>query len=62
MLEGWKTFIGLAVAAVAQASSMFGIDIGDVAGVSNSLVTLIGLGVALYGRAVANGPMLGGDK
>ena len=61
MLEGWKTLIGLAVAMLAQAASMFGVDIGDVAGVSNSLVTLIGLGIALYGRAVAKGPMLEGE-
>ena len=60
MLQGWKTIIGLAIAATAQVLNVLGYNVGDVAGISESVVTLAGLLLAAYGRAVAQGPLVGG--
>ena len=61
MLNGWKTLIGLAVAFIGQALSMAGVDLGaDQAEVTrlvtvsvDNVITLAGIGIAVYGRIVA---------
>lgn len=53
MLDGWKTLTGAVVALVAQIAAMSGFTF-DVVGVTNSIVTLAGLVLAIYGRMVAH--------
>ena len=55
MLEGYRTLIGICVAALAQVAGMLGIEF-DVLGVTNSILTLAALALALYGRLAASRP------
>jgi len=55
MLDGYKTLIGIAVAALAQVAGLLGVEF-DVLGVTNSIATLAALGLALYGRLAASRP------
>lgn len=68
MLTGWKTLIGLAIAAIGQSAKMAGIDMGDLDPLTDAIGTsldnmlvLVGLVVAAYGRLVAKTPV-GGEK
>jgi hypothetical protein len=56
MMEGWKTLIGAAVALVAQLLAMADIKIEDVTGVTNAIVTIVGVGIVVYGRLKARTP------
>ena len=55
-MEGYRTLIGALVAAAAQVLALAGIQIEDVAGVTNAVVTLVGLGIVVYGRLAARRP------
>lgn len=55
-MDGYKTLIGALVAAAAQVLALAGIQIEDVAGVTNAVVTLVGLGIVVYGRLKATKP------
>jgi uncharacterized membrane protein len=55
-MDGYKTLIGALVAAAAQVLALAGIQIEDVAGVTNAVVTLVGLGIVVYGRLKARTP------
>jgi hypothetical protein len=55
-MDGYKTLIGAFVAAAAQVLALAGIQIEDVAGVTNAVVTLVGLGIVIYGRLKATKP------
>lgn len=61
MLEGWKTLIGAFIALFAQICLMYGINF-DLVGVTNSVVTLAGLGITIWGRMVANTPGMFASK
>lgn len=56
MLEGYKTLIGAIVALIAQVLAIYDIKIEDVTGVTNALVTIVGVGLAIYGRLKSNKP------
>lgn len=53
MLNGYKTIIGAGVAFAAELLRLAGIDIGDQAFWVNSILTLAGTALALYGRFAA---------
>lgn len=55
-MDGYKTLIGALVAAAAQVLALAGIQIEDVAGVTNAVVTLAGVALAIYGRLAARRP------
>lgn len=61
MMNGYKTFIGLAIAAVPTLAHIFGYTVApgfeqSAGEIVDSIVQLIGLGFALYGRLVATVP------
>ena len=58
MLDGWKTFIGLAIAAAGAFSKNLGLDVGELTGVSDAVIMLVGFAVAVWGRLVAKGPVV----
>lgn len=51
MLNGYKTYIGIGIAALGALSSIFGWGLGDLAGVEDALITLVGSVLAAIGRA-----------
>jgi hypothetical protein len=53
MFTGYKTYVGIAIAIIGACSGLFGWDLGDLAGVQDQLITLVGSVIAIYGRAVA---------
>lgn len=53
MLQGMKTYIGAAVVFAAEMLRMFDIELGDTAGITESIMTLLGVAVVIYGRFVA---------
>lgn len=53
MLEGYKTYIGATIIALAELSKPFGIEF-DAEGVTESIMTVIGLVMVYYGRFAAN--------
>lgn len=60
-LSGYRTYIGLIVAAVPTIAGIFGFDTAanftpEVTELFEQLLTLIGLGIAFYGRAKATVP------
>ena len=55
MFDGYKTLIGIAVAALAQVAGLLGVEF-DVLGVTNSVATLAALVLAVYGRLAASRP------
>ena len=55
-MDGYKTLIGALVVALAQLLALVGIQIEDVAGVTNAVVTLAGVGLVIYGRLKARRP------
>ncbi len=61
MLSGYKTYIGLLVAAVPTVASLFGYDTSpsfqdDFTHAAEDIVTVAGLIIALYGRLYATAP------
>lgn len=62
MLNGYKTLIGAAVALAAEGLRLVGIDIGDQEGLVNSILVIVGVVFAIYGRIKANGPISGGPQ
>jgi Flp pilus assembly protein TadB len=62
MLDGAKTLIGVLIAALPTLATLLGYDTspdltGDLTEIGAGIMTIIGVGVAIYGRIVANGPM-----
>lgn len=60
-MNGYRTFIGLAIAAVPNIAALLGFDTAPGFGeqateITEAIITIIGLGVALYGRLVATAP------
>lgn len=50
MLDGLKTYIGATVVLVAEMSRMFGIELGDTEGITESIMTILGVVMVYYGR------------
>jgi hypothetical protein len=62
MLAGLKTITGILITVAPLGASLFGYDTapnftGEATEIAAALVTLIGAGIALYGRIVAQGPL-----
>ena len=53
MLNGYKTYIGIAITILGSLSGLFGWDLGDLAGLQDQLIVLFGAIIAIYGRYVA---------
>lgn len=51
MLAGYKTYIGIAITLLGVASSAFGWGLGDLAGVQDQVIALVGSLLSIYGRA-----------
>lgn len=51
MLSGYKTYIGIIITILGAASGVFGWGLGDLAGVQDQIITLVGSLIAIYGRA-----------
>lgn len=61
MLTGYKTYIGLLVALIPTIASLFGFEVSgtfsdEFTKLAEDAVTILGLGLAFYGRAKANSP------
>jgi len=61
MFNGWKTIIGLAIAAVPSLAALLGFNVSpdfetQALGTVDEVVTIGGLVLALYGRLVAQVP------
>lgn len=54
MLTGMKTYIGATVVFIAEMSRMFGVEIVDTDGITESIMTLVGVVMVYYGRFMAN--------
>lgn len=54
MLQGYKTYIGAAIAIIGALSGLFGWNLGDLAGLEDQIITIVGGIIAIYGRFVAN--------
>lgn len=52
MLEGYKTYIGILISLIGTLSSLFGWNLGDLAGIQDLLITLVGTAITLYGYIV----------
>lgn len=50
MLNGYKTYIGIAIAVIGAVAGLFGWSIPNLEGLQNELVTLVGAAIAIYGR------------
>lgn len=61
MLNGYKTIIGAAVAAVAGIATIFGIDIGDQEMLVNGIIVVGGAVMAVVGRFIATKKVGGGS-
>lgn len=63
MLTGWKTYIGLLIAAMPAVANMFGYSVvpgfeDTASSIADQILEVIGLGIALYGRLKAETPGL----
>jgi len=61
MIQGYRTFIGILISAVPTLATFLGFDtapnfVGDATEIAGAIVTLIGAGVAIYGRLKAETP------
>ena len=54
MLDGYKTYIGILFTIIGSLSGVFGWHIGDLAGIQDQVVVLVGSAIALYGYIVTN--------
>jgi lysozyme len=52
MLEGYKTYLGIAITVLGSLSALFGWNLGDLAGLQDQVIALVGAVLALYGRFV----------
>lgn len=50
MLTGMKTYIGATVVLIAEMSRMFGVELGHTEGITESIMTLLGVVMVYYGR------------
>jgi len=50
-LQGYKTYIGIFFTILGAASGVFGWGLGDLAGVQDQVITLVGSLIAILGRA-----------
>lgn len=50
MLSGYKTYIGIAITVLGSLSSLFNWNLGDLAGLQDQVVALVGAAIAIYGR------------
>jgi hypothetical protein len=54
MLDGYKTYIGILFTILGAAATMFHWSIGSaLPDIQGQVITLVGAGIAIYGRAVA---------
>lgn len=53
MLDGYKTYVGIAVMLLSQVLQARGIELGDTVGLTNEVLALIGAALAIYGRFAA---------
>lgn len=58
MMKGYKTYLGLLVAAVPTLAGLFGFDVlptfsEQFVETAERIITVVGLGIAAYGRLVA---------
>jgi hypothetical protein len=52
MLSGYKTYIGIAITVLGSLSALFGWNLGDLAGLQDQIIALVGAVIAIYGRFV----------
>ena len=52
-LSGYKTYIGIIIAALPAVAGIFHWNLGDLTGLQDQLVTLIGAAIAIFGRFTA---------
>jgi len=50
MLDGLKTYIGIAISIIGALAGVFHWNLPDIAGIQDQIVTLVGAGIAIYGR------------
>lgn len=50
MLAGYKTYIGIALTVLGSLSALFGWEVGDLAGLQDQVIALVGAALAIYGR------------
>lgn len=50
MLSGYKTYIGIAITVIGSLSGLFGWNLGDLAGLQDQIIALVGAALAIYGR------------
>lgn len=53
ILNGYKTYIGILIAISPAIAKMFGKDLGDLTGLENTLITIVGGIIALISRFMA---------
>lgn len=53
MLHGYRTYVGIAITILGSLSTVFGWGLGDLAGVQDAIITLVGSAIAIYGRIQA---------
>ena len=52
MLNGYKTYIGIGFTILGAASGFFHWNLGNLAGVQDQVISLVGSAIALYGYVV----------
>lgn len=50
MLEGYKTYIGIAISVLGTAAGLFQWNVGDLTLLQTQLVSIVGAVLAIYGR------------
>jgi len=50
MLSGYKTYIGIVITVIGSLSGLFGWNLGDLAGLQDQIIALVGAALAIYGR------------
>ena len=50
MLEGYKTYIGIAITVLGTLAGIFHWNLGNLTGVQEQVIVLVGAAIALYGR------------
>lgn len=53
MFTGYKTYIGVAITVLGSVSALLGWNVGDLAGLQDQVIALVGAALAIYGRFVA---------
>jgi hypothetical protein len=52
MFTGYKTYIGIGITVLGSLSALFGWNLGDLAGLQDQVIALVGAALAIYGRFV----------